>query len=48
MTQRIEKTIGCELDVVWKLSLAASLISANIPYGRVEQIRGIPGVAKGL
>ena len=46
MTQRIEKTIGCELDVVWKLSLAANLISANIPYGRVEQIRGIPGVAQ--
>ena len=32
------------LDVVWNLTLAANIISANVPYGKVEEIAKIPGV----
>ena len=34
-----------QLDVVWNLTLAANSISANVPYGRVEAIKGVEGVA---
>lgn len=34
-----------ELDVVWNLTLVANLISANVEYGKIEQIKQIPGVA---
>lgn len=32
-----------ELDVVWNLTLVANLISANVEYGKIEQIKQIPG-----
>ena len=35
---------GETLDVVWNLTLAANIISANVPYGKVEEIAKIPGV----
>ena len=35
---------GQSLDVVWNLTLAANIISANVPYGKMEEIRKIPGV----
>ena len=35
---------GEALDVVWNLTLAANIISANVPYGKVEEIAKIPGV----
>lgn len=34
-----------DLDVVWNLTLVANLISANVEYGKIEQIKQIPGVA---
>ena len=46
---KIEKATGEKLDVVWNLTLAANLISANVPYGKVEEIQAMPGVRdKGL
>lgn len=30
--------------MVWNLTLAANLISANVPYGEIEAIRGVDGV----
>ena len=35
---------GETLDVVWNLTLAANIISANVPYGKLEAIKAIPGV----
>ena len=33
-----------ELDVVWNLTLAANVISANVPRGAIEQIEKLDGV----
>ncbi len=44
MVARIEKATKMDLDVVWNLTLAANLISANVPYGQIEAIRNIRGV----
>ena len=39
------KALGGEkLDVVWNLTLAANIISANVPYGKIEAIKSVPGV----
>ena len=35
---------GKELDVVWNLTLAANLISANVEYGQIDAIRQVTGV----
>ena len=35
---------GKQLDVVWNLTLAANLISANVEYGEIAAIRQVPGV----
>ena len=35
---------GEELDVVWNLTLAANLISANVEFGLIEQIEALDGV----
>ena len=35
---------GETLDVVWNLTLAANLISANVTYGQIEQIKQVRGV----
>lgn len=46
----IENTIsaqalsGDKLDVVWNLTLAANLISANVPYSTIEDIKDVNGV----
>ena len=47
IVRKISSTIlGREdLDVVWNLTLVANLISANVEYGKIEQIKQIPGVA---
>lgn len=37
---------GEKLDVVWNLTLAANIISANVPYGKIEEIEKIPGVER--
>lgn len=35
---------GKKLDTVWNLTLAANIISANVPYGRINAIKAVPGV----
>lgn len=35
---------GQELDVVWNMTLACNLISANVPYGKLDEIRALDGV----
>lgn len=44
VTASINRILDTELDVVWNLTLAANIISANVPYGMIEQIEDIPGV----
>ena len=46
VTAKIEAAIGQELDVAWNLTLAANLISANVEYGRIDEIRAVPGVVE--
>lgn len=48
VTSAIERKTGETLDVVWNLTLAANLISANVPYGRIESIEAVPGVSQVL
>ena len=47
IVRKISSTIlGREdLDVVWNLTLVANMISANVEYGKIEQIKQLPGVA---
>lgn len=35
---------GQKLDVVWNLTLATNVISANVPYGAIEKIAAMDGV----
>ncbi|MBQ6541203.1 MAG: hypothetical protein IJL73_01835, partial [Lachnospiraceae bacterium] len=35
---------GEKLDVVWNITLAANIISANIPYDKIDLIKVLPGV----
>ena len=46
LARRISNQVlgGEPLDVVWNLTLAANLISANVPYGKGEEIQAMPGV----
>ena len=48
MAQTISAKVlqGEKLDVVWNLTLAANIISANVPYGKMEEIEKIPGVER--
>ncbi len=43
---RIEEQVlgGERLDVVWNLTLAANIISANVLYGQIEDIAAVRGV----
>ena len=43
---KIERATGTSLDVVWNLTLAPNIISANVPYGQISTIEQIPGVQK--
>lgn len=47
VVRKISSTIlGREdLDVVWNLTLVANMIFANVEYGKIEQIKQLPGVA---
>ncbi len=40
---KIEKATGEKLDVVWNLTLAANIISANVAYGQIPALEKIPG-----
>lgn len=42
--EEISETIGEELDVVWNLTLAANIISANMNYGDIDAVKRIDGV----
>lgn len=42
----IERFLEKDLDVVWNLTLAANLISANVEYGDIEDIEKVSGVQK--
>ena len=44
MVSRISSAIKGELDVLWNLTLAANLISANVRYGQIEAIKAVSGV----
>ena len=46
VTAAIERRVleGRKLDVVWNLTLAANIISANVPYGTLEDIAQVAGV----
>ena len=46
LTAKIERTTGSKLDVVWNLTLAANLISANVRFGDIAAIEAVPGVAQ--
>ena len=35
---------GAKLDVVWNMTLAANMISANVQYGQIEKIKEVAGV----
>ena len=48
VTTAIEKKMGQKLDVVWNLTLAANIISANVTYGQIEAIEATAGVEKVL
>ena len=43
---KIEQNVlgGKHLDVVWNLTLAANIISANVEYGKLDAIKAIQGV----
>ncbi len=41
---KIEKATNEKLDVVWNLTLATNLISANVQYGQIEAIEQVAGV----
>ena len=41
---KIEKVTKEKLDVIWNLTLAANLISANVQYGQIAAIKNIQGV----
>ena len=46
VTAKIEKNVlgGEKLDVVWNITLAGNIISANVPYDKLDNIRMIRGV----
>ena len=48
VTASIEREMGGKLDVVWNLTLAANIISANVEYGQIEAIEAVAGVREVL
>ena len=48
ITAAIEKTLGGKLDVVWNLTLAANVISANVKFGQIAAIEAVKGVREVL
>ena len=47
LTARIEREVlnGAKLDVVWSMTLAANVISANVPRHAIDKIARLPGVS---
>ncbi|MDE7280640.1 MAG: S8 family serine peptidase, partial [Ruminiclostridium sp.] len=44
----IEKVTNKDLDVVWNLTLAANIVSANVEYGQIKAIEKVKGVKEVL
>ena len=46
MAQKISDEVlgGTSLDVVWNITLAANIISANVPANKINEIKAMPGV----
>ncbi len=46
MEQQISTQVlgGDELDVVWNMTLVGNMISANVPYGKLEKLESMDGV----
>ena len=44
VVSKIESAIQNDLDVVWNLTLAANIISANVEFGQIEKIEEVEGV----
>ena len=45
LASRISSKIGEELDVVWNMTLAANMISANVTYGQIDEIKAVADVS---
>ena len=43
-TISVQALEGKPLDVVWNLTLVSNIISANVPYGKIDAIRSVRGV----
>ncbi len=48
VTEKISARLGEDLDVVWNLTLAANIISANVEYGQISEIEKVSGVKEVL
>ncbi len=48
MAQKISTQVlgGDELDVVWNMTLVGNMISANVPYGKLDELEAMDGVEK--
>jgi len=46
LAKKISKEVlgGAKLDVVWNLTLAANIISANVEFGKIDAIKNLAGV----
>ena len=46
LANKISKEVlgGAKLDVVWNMTLAANMISANVEFGKIEAIKNVIGV----
>lgn len=44
ITAAVERILGEPLDVQWNLTVAASVISANVPFGKLKELRQLPGI----
>ena len=47
-TIAVQALDGKALDVVWNLTLVSNIISANVPYGKIEAIKAVSGVQDGV
>lgn len=46
MAQKISDKVlgGKQLDVVWNMTLVGNMISANVPYGKLDELKAMDGV----
>ena len=45
VTNKINAAIGSKIDIRWNITLGADIISANVPYGQIDKIKIVDGVA---